>query len=153
MLERIEERFRQIAPPGEFCSLRFVHERSEVLAVRQNIVQPVETSEDSGAMLTVYAGDGMGYAATSDLSLPGLQRAAQQAHGWARQSVGRSVVDFAKIRSAPPVGEYATREVMPWRHMPLADKLDLLRTECARLKTADQIVDWEASLWYTETDT
>src|SRR5215470_1202892 len=86
MLERLEERFRHLAPQGDFCSLRFVRERSEVLAVRQNIVQPVETSEDSGAMLTVYAGDGMGYAATSDLSLSGLRRAAQQAHDWAQQS-------------------------------------------------------------------
>ena len=102
MIERIEERFRQIAPQGDFCALRFVRERSEVLAVRQNIVQPVETSEDNGAMLTVYAGDGMGYAATSDLSLYGLRRAAQQARAWAQQSAGRSVVDYAKIRPAPP---------------------------------------------------
>src|SRR5499433_4619174 len=100
MIERIEERFRYLAPQGDFCSLRFVHERSEVLTVRQNIVQPVQTSEDSGAMLTVYAGDGMGYAATSDLSLQGLRRAAEQASGWARQSAGRSVVDGATIRPA-----------------------------------------------------
>lgn len=153
MLERIEERFRQIAPQGDFCALRFVRERSEVLAVRQNIVQPVETSEDNGAMLTVYAGDGMGYAATSDLSLHGLRRAAQQARDWAQQSAGRSVVDGAKMRPAPPVGEYATRALIPWRTTPLPEKIDLLRTECARLKTADRIVDWEASLWYTETDT
>lgn len=153
MIERIEERFRQIAPQGDFCALRFVRERSEVLAVRQNIVQPVETSEDNGAMLTVYAGDGMGYAATSDLSLHGLRQAAQQAHAWAQQSAGRSVADFAKMRPAPPVGEYATHVLIPWRTTPLPEKIDLLRTECARLKTDDRIVDWEASLWYTETDT
>src|SRR5947209_5909014 len=100
MLERIEERFRHLTPQGDFCSLRFVHERSEVLSVRQNIVQPLETSEDSGAMLTVYAGDGMGYAATGDLSLSGLRRAAAQARGWALQSAGRSVVDFSKIGRA-----------------------------------------------------
>ena len=40
MLEHIEERFRDITPQGDFCSLRFVRERSEVLSVRQNIVQP-----------------------------------------------------------------------------------------------------------------
>src|SRR5215472_2029690 len=114
MLERIEERFRHLAPQGDFCSLRFVRERSEVLAVRQNIVQPVETSEDNGAMLTVYAGDGMGYAATSDLSLHGLRRAGEQARDWAQQSARRSVVDFTKIRTAPPVGEYATCVVLPW---------------------------------------
>src|SRR5262247_2886844 len=153
MLERVEERFRHLTPQGDFCSLRFVRERSEVLAVRQNIVQPMETSEDSGAMLTVYAGDSMGYAATGDVSLSGLQRAAEQAHSWARQSAGRSVVDFSKMRTAPPTGEYATHELIPWRHTSLSDKLDLLRTECARLKTDDRIVDWDASLWHTETDT
>ena len=152
MLERVEERFRHLAPQGDFCSLRFVRERSEVLAVRQNIVQPMETSEDSGAMLTVYAGDSMGYAATGDVSLSGLQRAAEQARGWALQSAGRSVVDFSKMRTAPPTGAYATHELVPWRQTPLSDKIDLLRTECARLKTDDRIVDWEASLWYTETD-
>ena len=153
MLEGIGERFRQLAPQGDFCALRFVRERSEVLAVRQNIVQPVKTSEDNGAMLTVYAGDGMGYAATSDLSLPGLRRAAQQARDWAQQSARHSVVDFAKIRTAPPVGEYATHALVPWRSTPLPEKIDLVRAECARLKTDDRIVDWEASLWYTETDT
>ena len=139
----LKKRFRHLAPQGDFCSLRFVRERSEVLAVRQNIVQPMETSEDSGAMLTVYAGDGMGYAATGDVSLSGLQRAAEQARGWAMQSAGRSVVDFSKMRTAPPTGEYATHELLPWRHTPLSDKIDLLRTECARLKTDDRIVDWE----------
>src|SRR5262245_46785935 len=153
MLDRIEERFRHLAPQGDFCSLRFVREHSEVLAVRQNVVQPVQTSEDSGAMLTVYAGDGMGYAATGDLSLQGLRRAAEQARGWAQQSAGRSVVDVAKIRTAPAVGEYATHAVVPWRTTPLPEKIDLLRAECARLKTNDRIVDWEASLWYTETET
>src|SRR5919108_2215240 len=93
----LPERFGQVVPPVDFCSLRYVRERSEYLAVRQDIVQPVATSEDSGAMLTVYAGGGMGYAATSDLSLSGLRHAAEQAQDWAPQSARRSVVDFTKI--------------------------------------------------------
>lgn len=153
MLTQLEQHFRQLTSPGDFCALRYVRERSESLSVRQNIVQPVETSEDRGAMLTVYAGDGMGYAASSDLSLSGLQRAADQAYGWAQQSAGRSVVDFAKMRTAPPRGDYRTPVVTPWHSVSLPDKLDLLRAECARLKTDDRIVDWEASLWYTETET
>lgn len=150
---RLAERFRQVAPPVDFCALRYVRECSEYLDVRQDIVQPVATSESSGAMLTVYAGGGMGYSATSDLSLSGLRRAAEQAHDWARLSARRSVVDFSQLIVAPPQGEYASVELQPWHSMPLSEKLDLLRGECARLKTDDRIVDWEASLWYTETDT
>ena len=153
MYERIEEHFRQVAPAVDFCALRWVSERSEYLAVRQNVLQPVVTSEDSGAMLTVYNGGGMGYAATSDLSPSGLRHAAKQAQDWAQQSAGHSVVDFTKILPDPPHGEYASPELLPWRSVPLSEKIDLLRGECARLKTDDRIVDWETSLWHTAVDT
>src|SRR5918992_1664661 len=95
-------RFRQVVPPVDFCSLRYVSECSEYLAVRQDVLQPVATSEDSGAMLTIYAGGGMGYCATSDLSLSGLRRAAEQAHDWAKLSARQSVVDFSQLVGAPP---------------------------------------------------
>lgn len=151
MHERIEGYFRHIAVPG--CSLRVVRERSEVLAVRRDVLQPVVTSEDMGAMLTVSEGGGMGYAATSDVTLGGLRRAAEQARHWARQSAGCSVVDFTKIVSDPPHGEYVSPQQVPWHSMSLTEKIDLLRSECARLKTDQRIVDWGASLWYTEMDT
>ena len=152
MHDQVEERFRQMAPVGDVCSLRFVQERSEVLSVRQDVLQPVRTSDDSGAMLTVYDGSGMGYAATSDVTLSGLRRAAEQAQAWARQTAGRSVVDFSHMRAEPPHGEYRSTDAVPWHTVPLTDKIDLLRRECARLKTDDRIVDWEALLWYTEVD-
>jgi predicted Zn-dependent protease len=148
----LAERFRQAVPPVDFCSLRFVAERSDYLSVRQNIVQPVATSEDSGAMLMVYDGGGMGYAATSDLSLNGLRHAAEQARHWARLSARQSVVDFSRIIAPPPHGEYATAERQPWHSLPLAEKIGLLQGECARLKIDERIVDWEASLWYTAVD-
>jgi predicted Zn-dependent protease len=149
---RLTERFRQAVPPVDFCSLRYVRERSEYLAVRQDILQPVATSEDCGAMLTVYAGGGMGYAATSDLSLSGLRHAAERAHDWARLSARQSVVDFSQLITAPPRGEYSSAEQHPWHRVPLSEKIDLLRGECARLKTDERIVDWEAALWYTAMD-
>ena len=100
MLEHLEAHFGSIAPSADFCSLRFVHERSERLTVRQNILQPVAASEDMGAMLTVVDGGGMGYAGTSDLSLSGLRQAAGRARDWARQTAGCSVVDFSKYAAA-----------------------------------------------------
>src|SRR5262245_21176081 len=107
---RLAERFHQAAPPVDFCSLPYVRERFGCPAVRRDVVQPFATSEDSGAMVTVYAGGGMGYAATSDLSLSGLRRAAAQAHDWARLSARQSVVDFAQLIVEPPHGEYRSVE-------------------------------------------
>ena len=117
MQERIAERFRAIAPAVDFCSLRFVQTRSEFLAVRQNILQPVSTSEDAGAMITVIDEGGMGYAGTSDLTEAGLRRAVEHALSWARRSAGRSVVDFSRIPFPRPEGEYVSPVQIPWSGM------------------------------------
>ena len=152
MLETLEKRFRQAIGPVRFCSLRFVNERDEILAVRQDVPQPVHRYEDAGAMITVIDGGGMGYAGTSDLSLSGLRAAFDRAAGWARASAGRCVVDLAALAPPEPVGEYVGPEGVPWDDVPLPEKLDILTTECARLKAHERIVDWSASLWAVATE-
>ena len=153
MLEKIESRFRDVVPAVDFCSLRFVRELDESLGVRQDVPLPARTGEDAGAMITVIHGGGLGYAATSDLSASGLKAAAGRAAYWAAQTAGRSVVGFAKVSLPEPTGEYTGPEPVPWGSVSLADKLDMLRAECAALKTDDRIVDWEASLWHTSAET
>jgi predicted Zn-dependent protease len=86
--EDLESRFREALPAVEFATLRYVEEREEQLAVRRGVVQPVESSLDAGAMLTVIDGGGIGYAATPDLSVAGLRRAAEQARTWAVRTAG-----------------------------------------------------------------
>ena len=152
MFESIETRFRQAAPAVDFCSMRLVSERSEMLSVRQDVLQPVVRSEDCGAMLTVWNKGGMGYAATSDLSAGGIRRAIDEACNWANQSAAHSLVDFSKIVMEQPTGEYAVQETEAWQSVSLADKIDLLRHEGARLKIDPRIVDWDASLWHTDVD-
>ena len=153
MYERVVDNFRSIAPRVEFCSLRLVHARSEYVSVRQNILQPVSSSEDMGAMVTVVDKSGMGYAGTSDLTAAGLRRAVEHAVSWARSSAGRSVVNFSTVPFPRPAGEYASPVQKVWNSLSLAEKIDMLRAENVRLKTDDRIVDWDASLWYTESDT
>lgn len=152
-VRRIEEHFQDIAPQVDFCSLRLVQERSYFLSVRQNVVQPVTTSQDIGVMLTVVDGGGLGYAGTSDLSQKGLRRAAHQALGWARRSAGHGVLDFSSVSLPHPRGDYQTPVSIPWESVPLGEKIDLLRAASQHLKTDDRIVDWEASLWYAENET
>lgn len=151
--ERIVQRFHAIAPAVDFCSLRLMRTQSQYLSVRQNILQPVSTSDDMGAMITVIDKGGLGYAATSDLSASGLRHAAVHAHAWAQRSAGRSVVDFSAVAFPRPSGSYTSPVQLTWDSLPLADKIDLLRTTNAQLKTDDRIVDWEASLWHTDSET
>jgi predicted Zn-dependent protease len=150
MWEGVERRFRAAAPAVDFCSLRLVEERDEQLSVRRGVAQPPSTSFDVGAMITVYDGGGMGYAATSDLTQSGLRRAAERAREWARSTRDRGLVDPASLVRPPRSGEYAGPVRRPWNAMPLGDKIELLRRLNERLKQHASIEDWEAGLWYGE---
>ena len=109
MLENLEKRFRSIAPPVQFCSLRYVEERDQVVQVRQNVLEPVQNSTDMGVMITVVHEGGIGYGATSDLSESGLARAAADARDWAKRTAGSGIVDFSILRRA--VGSASQRAI------------------------------------------
>jgi predicted Zn-dependent protease len=149
-VESIGARFRRIAPAVDYCSLRVVDETSQFLSVRQDVAEPVQMSRDSGAMVTVVDGDGLGYAASSDLSDAGLSAAIARALEWARLSRGRSVFDGeppalpsarGTFRSANDLGPDLSKQ----------DAFELLQRESAACRIDDRIVDWSAQFWTTRT--
>jgi len=152
-LDAIADRFRAVAPAADFCSLRLVDERNEHLAVRRGVVQPPRVSLDRGAMITVWQGGGVGYAATSDLTAGGLAEAGARAGEWARATAARHVLAALAPQPLPRGGVYESRVAQPWAGLPLAEKIDLLRREAERLHGDARIVDWEAGLWHTAVDT
>ncbi len=152
MSESAVDCFRQIASENEFCSMRLVQERAESLVVRQNVLQPTVRSRDIGAMLTVLCGSGVGYCGTADLSQDGLKRALARATFWADLSAERGVTDFSKVLFPEPQGNYQTTVRIPWKSVPLREKIQVLLGENIRLKTNDRIVDWEAEISHTECD-
>ncbi|MDP6959427.1 MAG: TldD/PmbA family protein, partial [Planctomycetota bacterium] len=153
MIEQLQKQFQDVAPKADFASLRFVREKNETISVRQDVVQPVSMSEDMGVMITVHDGGGTGYAATSDLSTGGLQRAGEQALAWAKRTAGKSVLDSRKIPNKPVNGEYETPVKKAWESVSLEEKIGFLKKECSRLKIDDRIVDWEAQLWNSDVET
>ena len=146
MFERIEATFREILPDADFCSLRLVDERSETVCVRQNVLQPIRSSEDIGAMITVVDSGAMGYAATSDLSPSGLRTAVKRARSWVSRTAGRGLLDFGTVLQPSEQGEYVSAVERSWDTLSLSDKVDLLQTQSRQLKRDDRIVDWVAQL-------
>ena len=149
MIDQLEARFREIVPDVDHCSLRYQTEHSESIAVRQDVLQPVSDHTDAGVMITVAHNGGLGYAATSDLTTSGLAEAARRATDWAARSAGRSVADFSSIDYGNAQGDYAPSVHAPWDGLPLGDRIDRIREQCARLKTDDRIVDWYAAIMHT----
>jgi predicted Zn-dependent protease len=147
----LEDRFRAALPAGvEYASIRFSEKRGEHLSVRQGVLEPVTTTFDAGVMVTIWAGGGHGYAATSDLSPAGLAAAVARARHWAGLTAGRSVVD--QPPQDHPVGHYASPVDRSWDTTSLADRVDLLRSADARLGIDPRIVDWSADLAWVDTD-
>jgi predicted Zn-dependent protease len=151
LLKDIETRFRAVVPACDAWTLRVVRERSEYLCVRRDVVQPVRTGDDFGAMISIAAGGGIGYAATSDVTQAGLGAAAQRARQWAVQLSGRLTPGCDELPQ-PQSGEYESPVVRGWETLGLADRIGLLRSIAVRLRRDQRIVNWEAALWHNEAD-
>lgn len=152
--QTLERHFNTLlAEKVAFCSLRLVREQHETLTVRRDIVQPVRRREDSGAMITVFDHGAFAYAATPDLSLAGLRAAFAEARELAAACAGNSLLDDGMIDPSARCGNYQSPVVRPWSGVTLKDKLDILRQQCARLKSSDDIINWQASLWHVATET
>lgn len=149
---QLETRFKEVCPDVDFCSLRFVREKTEHLSVRQDIVQPLGNTTDCGVMITVLHQGGTGYASTSDFSTQGLKNAIEKAKGWASLSAGRAVTNFSEVAMPHPKAQYRSPVQTPWQSTTLSDKLDYLREASLSLKVGDAIVDWSASLMHVDTE-
>ncbi len=143
----LRQRLHEALPAVEFASLRVVDEGTELLSVRNDRVEPLQERQDAGAMVTVLHQGGLGYAATSDLSVSGLRRAAARAREWAETSRRAAVADFSRALVRAPRGAYRTPVRQAWESWSLAEKLDLLRAEVAAMGGGDErVVERTASL-------
>ncbi len=143
--QTLRSQFNQLRCTGDFWSLRLVDESADTYAVRKNVAQPPVSARDRGAMLTVWANGGSGYAATSDLSRAGLQAALDRATEWARATAAASLIDFRTLAKPAPRGEYASPNVdaPAWSRR---DWYELLAAESRAAGCDERIVDWESSV-------
>ena len=132
------------APPAldaDYWSLRLVDEEAHSYTVRKGIVQPCTVTSDCGAMATVHAAGGYGYAATGDTSAGGLVRALERAAAWAKATAAHAVVD---TRSLARPGHRGVRQAASdSAARSRRDWLDWLVAEGALAAIDERIVDWE----------
>jgi predicted Zn-dependent protease len=133
---------------ADFWSVRLHEEQREVLAMRQDTVEPPRLVLDRGAMVTAVVDGGYGYCATSDISTAGLQAALDRATEWAQATKGRSVVRFDAAKMDAPKGEYATADSAT--KLTSSELHDLLAEECRCAKLDDRIVERYAALEIVE---
>jgi predicted Zn-dependent protease len=145
--------FREAIPSGcDGAWLRVVDEREEFLTVRRGVVDPPRSTRDVGAMVTVWADGGAGYAATADLTTAGLRAALEDALAWARSTKGRLAYTLADV-PRPVLGHaYESPVAQPWQAVPFAERLDRVRSAAASMAFDDRIVRHTASLFAVDVD-
>lgn len=141
----LRSRFRTLKSSAPFWSLRYVEETRELLAVRQDTLEPPSLSIDRGAMLTAITAGGCGYCATSDVSAAGLQAALDRATAWAEATGARSLYHFDPRCMPAPRGAL-TIETGTAPSRSRRDLYDILAEECHRARTDERIVERYAGL-------
>jgi predicted Zn-dependent protease len=134
-----------LSPAVDFWSVRFVEESCESFTVRKDVALPPAATTDRGAMVTVHAGGGSGYAATGDTSAAGLREALDRAAQWARATPKFALVDPKALPRSAARGEYASPSLAsPSRSR--RDWFELLMRESRSAAIDPRIVDWEATM-------
>ncbi len=144
-MNEIAKTFATLKSSAPFWSLRYTEEKSEFLAVRDDVAEPPRLASDRGAMLTAMANGGCGYAATSDLSPAGLQAALDRATSWANASTKISAVPYDPAKMPAPRGNW-TSPPSATSFGSIGERFDLLAAECHAAKVDSRIVDRYASL-------
>ncbi len=152
MLHQTAKNFKSIAPAVDFWSLRLSDTRLERISVRQGIVEPIKSRRSIGALITLVEGQGMGYAATSDLTSSGLKRAFDQALIWARTSARFHIMEPCHHPRPKKSGVYVSKVEKSWGSVSLSRKIDGLKAINRKLKLHDHIVDYWALLENSESE-
>jgi predicted Zn-dependent protease len=145
MIETLRKSIAMLRSPAPFFSLRYVEEEREVLAVRQDTIEPPRLVVDRGVMVTAVTEGGYGYCATSDLSSTGLQAALDRAGAWAQATAAAGVHHHSPAQMPAPRAERLPA-------LPAAPSLsrselfDLLADECREARIDDRIVERYAAL-------
>jgi predicted Zn-dependent protease len=144
--------FQAVVPAVDYWSLRLVSEETEMLQVREGVVQPPSLAQSRGVHISFLDGDAMAWAATSALTRAGLQAACEQAQQWLEASRRHALIAAGRVPRPERPGHYETKVQTPWEAWSLAEKLELLQGINRELKIDAAIVDWRAHLARRQTD-
>jgi len=149
--ELAQQYLQQHAPNVDYWSVRLSTKQSEGISVRQDVLQPLSQSLSCGAFISIADGNGMGYAATNDLTSAGFKKAFDQANAMAIMVADKHVIKSLDRQYPQESGQYQTPLTQPWDSINLSDKISMLFDACKSLKIGHKIVDWIAELNYQHT--
>ncbi|RQW84445.1 MAG: TldD/PmbA family protein [Methylococcus sp.] len=142
----------RLSRDADWLGLRFVEEHTHRRAVRNGRPEHNAATFERGVMIEALVDGQIAYAATSDLTNEGLDRAAQQATDTARRLAGFRVFPFAAERERPPIrGQFHAVSERWLDSLSLAEFSDRLVQVCQHLRVSERIVTTVAEATLVET--
>ncbi|MDB5038647.1 MAG: hypothetical protein JWQ35_2175 [Bacteriovoracaceae bacterium] len=153
MPEIIEKALKDMPSSGlEWIGIREVKETNTVRYVRDGKPQMNDKTESHGAMVEVLVEGQFAYSATTELSIAGLQRAAEKAVRLAKEAARFKVFSFSTKERPPVKANYQTPSLKPINDLSTKDLTDLLLKISDKLKISPKIIRTTAIAHTAETE-
>ena len=136
---------------AEWAGLRHSSETTTQRVVRNDKPERNQSSLEEGAMCEVLVDGHFGYAATADLSSPGLQRAFDRAIATTRATSPHKVQAFAPSQRPRARGSYRSPRRQDLDATSLAEITDCLLAASQAMKLSDSLVNRNASAMIIQT--
>jgi TldD protein len=124
MKDRLENVMEAAATRADYADARHVRTRQESISTRNGAVDEVEGAESEGVGIRVRVGGAWGFAATRDMSKPGLEAALERALSVAAAQPRAPRTPLAP--EPPPRGSWVSNTQIDPFAIPLEEKLERL---------------------------
>ncbi|NEP17053.1 MAG: TldD/PmbA family protein [Leptolyngbya sp. SIO4C1] len=139
--------------PADWVGIRALREVSTSRRLRDGKPERNHRDRNQGAMIEVLVDGQIGYAATSQLTVAGLQAAAKCAFQQAKAAAPWQIHRFTSGIRPLIEGRYQSAIIKPLNSLSAGEVNDLLARICQQLKVSDQIVQTSASASTREIET
>ena len=148
--QRALSRLRGMA---DWSAVRYHCETGQLRAARDAKPETNRVEQSRGAMLEAMVDGQIAYAATSDLSPEGLERAMARAVDAARAAGGKPLFIFGAAQRPRAIGRYASPRALGPDRASLGELSELLIEATRRLQVSPRIVSAEAAATVTDVRT
>lgn len=142
----------QLKNHADWISLRQVSEKTTYRTIRDEKPDRNHIFSDQGIMVEVLVDGHFGYAGTSDITEPGIQRAFKKAFHMAKAASSLKVHHFTLEQRPMAKGSYASPVQIPLDQISAKEISDIFIDATKAMKISDKVVSRSATTMIVETE-
>ena len=152
MLKSLSQEFlRTHQSKADWIGVRFVNEKSTSFSIRDDKPEGHSTSSDEGVMVEVLIDGHLGYGATPDLSIAGLERAFEKAVAVTKVAAAHRMFKWDESVRPKAVGEFQTSTKQSLNAFSAKQLSEILSESCRAINVSEKLISRSAGSRTVET--